>query len=100
MTSCQERLPEIFRRSLLEGQLVPEKPQDAQTVVQESAKQIDIPPYDTSKYALGDICVNRHDYHGTGQSLRQLVGKHECVECTRARKRMYKKRQRQAKRQG
>ncbi len=64
---------------------------------EKNKRQTEIPPYDTSKYVLGEICVNSHDYHGIGQSLRQLGGKHECVECKNARNRAYKKRQRRAK---
>jgi hypothetical protein len=75
-------------------------PQAAETPTKSQNEETAIPSYDTSKYVLGDICVNRHDYHGTGQSLRQHDGKHECVECTRARKRAYKKRRRAEKRQG
>jgi hypothetical protein len=68
---------------------------DSNTVLQERAGQTTIPWYNTKKYMLGEICRQRHDYHGTGQSLRQRGGKHECVECKNARNRAYKKRQRQ-----
>jgi Ribbon-helix-helix protein, copG family len=59
-----------------------------------------LPEFDPAKYALGPLCVHGHDYGGSGQSLRQRIGKHECVECTRTRKRAYKKRQRQAEAPG
>jgi hypothetical protein len=75
---------------------VPDIPHDNNTVLQESAGQTAIPSYDTRKYMLGEICRQGHDYHGTGQSLRQRGGKHECVECKNARNRAYKKRQRQS----
>jgi hypothetical protein len=52
-------------------------------------------PYDTSKYALGEICTHGHDYHGTGQSLRRLADR-ECLDCHAARARAYRQRQRQA----
>jgi len=68
------------------------------TIAEDNNGQTEIQPYDTSKYVLGEICVRGHDYHGTGQSLRQRVGKHECVECMRVRKRAYKERRRQPKR--
>jgi len=67
-------------------------------IAENNKRQTEIPPYDTSKYVLGELCVHGHDYHGTGQSLRQREGKHECVECKNARNRAYKKRQK-AKRQ-
>jgi uncharacterized protein YlaN (UPF0358 family) len=55
--------------------------------------------FDASTHVLGPLCEQRHEYQGSGQSLRYLSGKHECVACTRARKRAFKGRQRQAKRQ-
>jgi hypothetical protein len=70
------------------------------TVLPEKNEQTAIPPYDTSKYMLGELCVHGHDYDSSGQSLRQRMGKHECVECMRTRKRAYKKRQRQAEAPG
>ncbi len=68
-------------------------------MAENNKRQTEISLYDTSKYMLGEICIHGHDYHGTGQSLRQREGKHECVECKNARNRAYKKRQRKAKRQ-
>ena len=43
------------------------------------------PAYDTSKFYLGDLCGQRHDYHDSGQSLRDKKG--ECLECKRQRTR-------------
>jgi hypothetical protein len=40
-----------------------------------------VPAYDTSRYSLGDLCGQSHDYHDTGQSLRDKKG--ECLECKR-----------------
>jgi hypothetical protein len=54
-----------------------------------------IPPFDASKYALGELCVHGHDYHGTGQALRRLSD-NECLECHRARASAYRQRKRQA----
>jgi hypothetical protein len=70
-------------------------PQAAETVTESQNGEADIPPYDTSKYALGKLCPRRHDYHSTGQSLRHLR-RHVCLECDAegARER------RKAKRQG
>jgi hypothetical protein len=60
--------------------------------------EADIPSYDTDKYVLGKLCKHGHDYHGTGQSLRQRGGKHDCRECKNVSSRACKERQRQAKR--
>lgn len=54
-----------------------------------------VPAYDTSKYALGELCVHRHDYHGTGHSLRRLSDR-ECLECQKERARAARQRKRQA----
>lgn len=59
------------------------------TVAENSSRQIAIvpdqsetvPDYDSSKYALGVLCGESHDYQGTGQSLRDKKG--ECLECKR-----------------
>jgi hypothetical protein len=68
--------------------------ESSNTVLQE-----DVPPFDPNRFVLGPLCQKRHDYDGQGHSLRQIGGKHECVECTRARKRAYKGRQREQGRQ-
>jgi len=60
----------------------------------EKTRQTDIPPFDTSKYALGALCDHAHDYHGTGHSLRRLSN-NECLECHAARARAYRQRQAQ-----
>jgi hypothetical protein len=62
-----------------------------------TAEQTGIPPYDETRFALGPLCERRHDYYGTGQTLRYQAGKHECVECKNARSRAYKERQRTAR---
>ena len=40
--------------------------------------------FDSSKFTLGDICQNGHDYQGTGKSLRRIIGG-GCKECGRQR---------------
>ena len=77
--------------SKLRLQAAPEQP-EART-----AEGTTIQPYDETRYMLGPLCVNQHDYQGTGQSLRRRGGKHECVECKNARSRAYKERQRLAR---
>src|SRR5712691_9290093 len=57
--------------------------------------QLVLPPFDTTKYALGELCTHGHDYHGTGQSLRRLSDR-ECLECHAARARAYRQRKSQA----
>ena len=98
-------VPEPLEENRRQTENIPEpgdkrrQTENAPAMAENNKGQTEIPPYDTSKYVLGEICVNSHDYHGIGQSLRQLGGKHECVECKNARNRAYKKRQRKAKRQ-
>ena len=53
-----------------------------------------LPPFDTTRYALGELCVHRHAYHGSGQSLRRLSDR-ECLECHAARMRAYRQRRSQ-----
>jgi hypothetical protein len=57
------------------------------TVLQEKALA-----YDTSKYVLGKMCTNKHNYQGTGQSLRRIKG-NECLQCQVERKRKSRKEQ-------
>jgi hypothetical protein len=53
------------------------------TVLQERSPQQD---FDATKYRLGKLCPQGHDYQGTGQSLlRQRQG--DCVECGKLGKR-------------
>jgi len=54
---------------------------------------------DASKFFLGSLCRNGHDYEGTGQSLKSLKGKQECRECTTARQRKARQQKVRAKRQ-
>jgi hypothetical protein len=58
--------------------------------------QVQMPTYDATKFQLGDLCKNQHDFDGQGHSLRQRGGKHECVACKNARSLAYKQRQRQS----
>ena len=74
---------------------VPELSHDNNTVLQESVRQIIIPPYDETKYVLGKLCPQRHEWGTTGQSLLSIHG-HTCKEC----KNEYKRRKRAEKRQG
>jgi len=60
---------------------------------QQSPPLADEPDFDTTRFMLGPLCHQRHDWRGTGQSVRQKGGKHECRECKRARKARYKQRQ-------
>jgi hypothetical protein len=68
---------------------------DGNTIFQESARQTAIPPYDATKYVLGKLCPQRHEWGTTGQSLLSIHG-HTCKEC----KNDYKRRKRAEKRQG
>lgn len=52
-----------------------------------------IPPFDTTRYTLGELCIHRHDYQGTGQSVRRLSDR-ECLECHNVRMRNYRQRKR------
>src|SRR5687768_11450329 len=53
------------------------------TVVQKGSSP---PGLDVTRYRLGKLCPQGHDYQGTGQSLRrQRQG--DCVECGRVAKR-------------
>ena len=40
----------------------------------------DIPPFDTMKFVLGPLCKKKHQYYGTGQTLRR-VKSHGCPQC-------------------
>lgn len=46
----------------------------------------DAPGFDTTRYYLGKLCPKRHNYQGTGQSLRRQ-SKKDCRDCDRERKR-------------
>lgn len=50
--------------------------------------------FDATRYTLGELCIHRHNYHGTAHSLRRLADR-ECLECHAARARAYRQRQRQ-----
>lgn len=49
--------------------------------------QLQTQKYDESRYFLGKLCKNGHDFDGTGYSLRQKHGKEECMDCRRSRRR-------------
>jgi hypothetical protein len=59
---------------------VPELSHDNNAVLQDSARQTEIPPYDPGKYVLGKLCPRGHEYCGTGQSLRHRR-RHVCLAC-------------------
>lgn len=44
-----------------------------------------LPDFDVSRFYLGKLCSRKHDYFGTGKSLRYM--KRSCVECERQRSR-------------
>ena len=71
--------------------------QDVAIITQDSnaVMPAQAPPYDATKYMVGELCQNRHDFDGQGHSLRQRGGKHECVACKNARSRAHKQRQRE-----
>lgn len=54
-----------------------------------------VPPYDTTKYRLGKLCPQGHDYHGTGQSLRVNNKAGYCKACNGAQQREGRARRRQ-----
>ena len=64
--------------------------------VREETLQVTIPPYDASKYYLGKLCPQQHNYSGTGQSLRRLHNQ-GCRECERLGKRTARVARRQQK---
>lgn len=65
------------------------------TVLQESVRQTTIPPYDETKYVLGKLCPQRHEWGTTGQS-RLTINDRVCPECRNA----LKRRKRAEKHQG
>ena len=60
-----------------------------------STKVVPVPPFDTTKYALGKLCPRGHDYHGTGKTLLRLP-KYVCLQCDAERARERRKAKRQA----
>lgn len=54
-----------------------------------------VPAFDTGKYVLGKLCPQRHDYYGTGQSLRYLR-RHVCLACDAEQARARRKARHQA----
>jgi len=51
--------------------------------------------FDHARYHLGTLCLNGHDYQGTGQSLRANNKARYCIACNRGHKQTYKAGQRQ-----
>jgi hypothetical protein len=43
------------------------------------------PTFDTSKFMLGELCKNQHDFDGQGHSLRYIRGDRACQQCKQAR---------------
>src|SRR5262245_3310646 len=41
------------------------------------------PAYDQAKYHLGQLCLNGHDYQGSGQSLRANNKARDCIACNK-----------------
>jgi hypothetical protein len=41
--------------------------------------------YDPTKFVLGRLCKQGHDFDGQGHSLRYLKGDKDCVQCRQAR---------------
>ena len=70
-------------------------PQAAETVTESQNGEIAIPSYDATKYVLGKLCPQRHEWGTTGQSLLSLPS-HTCKEC----KKESKRRRRAEKHQG
>jgi hypothetical protein len=97
------------------GAPMPALPHDGNTVLQEMGEaeqlhsptpaapadskdgQTAIPPYDETKYKLGELCPQKHDWGNTGQSLRRLVYR-DCLLCKRERDRNRIKAKRQPRR--
>src|SRR5262249_16680025 len=44
--------------------------------------QTGIPPYDTTRFYLGKLSPQQHEYHGSGQSLLRRHNQY-CRECSR-----------------
>jgi hypothetical protein len=61
-------------------------PQTAETVTESQNTEIAIPPYDATKYVLGKLCPQRHEWGTTGQS-RLTINDRVCPECRNALKR-------------
>jgi hypothetical protein len=70
-------------------------PQASEAPTESPNGEADIPPYDTSKYVLGKLCPQRHEWGTTGQS-RLTIHDRVCPECRNA----LKRRKRAEKRQG
>jgi hypothetical protein len=70
-------------------------PQAAETVTESQNGEIAIPSYDATKYVLGKLCPQRHEWGTTGQS-RLTIRDRVCPECRNA----LKRRKRAEKRHG
>jgi hypothetical protein len=70
-------------------------PQASETVTESQNGEIAIPSYDATKYVLGKLCPQRHEWGTTGQS-RLTINDRVCPECRNA----LKRRKRAEKHQG
>ncbi len=94
-TDITRQLAELtVRLTQLEGRSAPALPA---LILPAKPPEPPEPDFDPMRFILGPLCEKQHDYHGTGQSVRQIGGKHECRECGNARKLAYKQRQKDAR---
>jgi Arc/MetJ-type ribon-helix-helix transcriptional regulator len=68
---------------------------DTHEALPATLSDIDVPPFDTSKFLLGPLCKKKHDYYGTGHTLRR-VKSHGCPQCDVERTREQRKAKRDA----
>ena len=64
----------------------PEPPPSAEEERQPDPVAPSIPPYDASKFQLGKLCANKHEWGQTGQTLRRINGR-GCQQCDTEKKR-------------
>jgi len=69
--------------------------QVSETVTERQNGEIVIPPYDATKYVLGKLCPQGHEWGTTGQSLLRLPSRN-CPTCVNASKREKRAGRRQA----
>jgi hypothetical protein len=84
-------------RTLAEQVSSTERPMlsDTHEALPATLSDIDVPPFDTSKFLLGPLCKKKHDYYGTGHTLRR-VKSHGCPQCDVERTRAQRKAKRDA----
>ena len=68
------------------------------TVLPETVLPETVPPFDPSKFYLGQLCPHGHAYEGTGQSLRGVAHRN-CMVCRQEQDKVRKREARQRKRQ-